>query len=229
MRKKFLIIGGVIAILIVMLCVLTGCGTEESTTGNSNEKNNKISNDTSYVGCYADLDGDGQADGIIYADLAVGKEGQYKNENGIYTVPTETNLKEYYIESENVAGGIKTITANLIAPVEGTTGNDRFYIMSLEDFDSSTYYWYQNAIRYSTEGYEIATSTSFGTGKSNTANMIEYWNNEKYGKTNDSDMWGKVQEEVKDGWFVPSAEEWATFGDALNVTKSNYANLGLKE
>ena len=37
-----------------------------------------ISQTESYVGNYADIDGDGNVDGVIYADLAVGGIGQWR-------------------------------------------------------------------------------------------------------------------------------------------------------
>ena len=50
--------------------------TEENTTGNNTtgggETATDTTNSTSYVGYYADIDGDGTVDGIIYADLAIG-------------------------------------------------------------------------------------------------------------------------------------------------------------
>ena len=36
-----------------------------------------ISSTASYVGCYADVDGNGSVDGVIYADLAIGGSGQW--------------------------------------------------------------------------------------------------------------------------------------------------------
>ena len=50
--------------------------TEENTTGNNTTGGGETATDTinstSYVGYYADVDGDGTVDGIIYADLAIG-------------------------------------------------------------------------------------------------------------------------------------------------------------
>ncbi len=43
----------------------------------------KISNSTSYVGYYADIDGDGTVDGIIYADLAIGGSGRWNNDSWV--------------------------------------------------------------------------------------------------------------------------------------------------
>ena len=43
------------------------------------ENSGVIEKTKSYVGYYADIDGDGTVDGIIYADLAVGGSGQWSN------------------------------------------------------------------------------------------------------------------------------------------------------
>ena len=62
------------------------------------------------------------------------------------------------------------------------------------------------------------TSKDFGSGKQNTANMIEAWNNKKYGEQDAQDIWGQVE----DGWFMPSITEWYVFKKAFNITYSNY-------
>lgn len=207
----------------------------------------------SYVGYYADLDPtDGKIDGIIYADLAVKKSGRWNNDNwSDYSYSAETDLKSYYISGEGVEGGFGDVVANVISPISGTTGNDRFYIMALEDFaqDSQKYfYWYYNA--YGKLKREVDTSyNDFGQGKKNTIDMINDWNNNTatYGAQTTAesgksyiDMWGAIQDgqynlvqnETDSGkWFIPSKAEWAAFGDFLytnlGVTTSNYGNYGL--
>lgn len=56
--------------------------------------------------------------------------------------------------------------------------------------------------------------------------MIISWNSSQYGPQNDNllctDVWGVIQEEVKNGWFVPSKSEWAAFGATFNITSGNY-------
>ena len=67
--------------------------------------------------------------------------------------------------------------------------------------------------------------------------MIAKWNSSAYGSQNDgsyTDMWGlsAVQSGTwngSSGWYVPSREEWAAFGDQLGITKSNYGNKGLAD
>ena len=188
---------------------------------------------TSYVGNYADTNGDGTADGIIFADLAVGGSGSWGGNGwGTYSIPIASNLKEYYISNENYRNSrFGNKSGKLIAPVEGTSGNDRFYIMALEDVGTKTCYWYYNA-----EGNLDKTVTSstndFGSGRENTEYVMNKWKNSSWGTQNSSDMCGDIQSQVSQGWFLPSKSEWAAFGDIatkkLGLTTSNYSNYGLK-
>ena len=178
----------------------------------------------SYVGYYADIEGDGTVDGIIYADLAKGNtgDGQWTNSDGNYTIPVKTNLKEYYISKKSYTDDFGT--KDVLTPVEGQSGkNDRFYIMALDDIDGSRHYWY-----YSAYGQmSIDTDTAFGTGKTNTQTMISQWNSNKYSPQNDNDMWKLIQTQASKGWFVPSKEEWSAFGEELEINSSNYTEKGL--
>ena len=110
--------------------------------------------------------------------------------------------------------------------------------MALDDVDNSEHSWYDAA--WNGNGmtdWESTTSTSFGSGKQNTKNMIAKWNSSAYGVQNDgnyTDMWGlsTVQSGTwngSSGWYVPSREEWAAFGDQLGITQSNYENKGLSD
>ena len=196
-----------------------------------------IDTDTEYIGYYADIDGDDTVDGIIYADLAVGKSGEWgKTNKREYSYATETGLKEYYISQSNYVGPFGT--KDVITVLEGSGGKDRFYVMALEDFNDGEgpyYTWYDAA--YDDGGqmddYATTTSTDFGTGKNNTETMIAKWNASDYGPQDDNenykDMWGAIQEEVEEGWFVPSISEWCAFGDNLNITEDNYVNYDLSD
>ena len=201
----------------------------------------KISKNTSYVGYYADIDADGTVDGVIYADLAVGNQGsgQWNNSNGTYyTIPTVTEgLKDYYISKTNYKANEGFGTKDVISPTG--TGKDRFYIMALTDIDgkrNGTYYDWYNAAYGKMSDYAATTSRDFGKGKSNTTTMITKWNAPAYGAQNNcsdhKDMWGQIQEEVKNGWFVPSRAEWSAFGGELGISKDSsnekyYGNFGL--
>ena len=107
--------------------------------------------------------------------------------------------------------------------------------MALDDADTKTHYWYYSAYGKMND-YASTTSTSFGSGKQNTKNMIAKWNSSGYGSQTTSgsypDMWGlsAVQSGTwngASGWYVPSREEWAAFGGQLGITQSNYGNKGL--
>ena len=191
-----------------------------------------ISETESYVGYYADIEGDGTVDGVIYADLAVGNtgDGQWTDSSGNYTIPTKTNLKDYYIIQEEYTDDFET--KPVLAPVKGTSEKeDRFYVMALDDFDTSTHYWYKNANGKMSDYYKT-TSGDFGKGKDNTDAMIKKWisaDNGGYGAQDKNDMWGLIQEKVKDGWFVPSRGEWSAFAEELKITGTNYVNCKLSD
>ena len=113
--------------------------------------------------------------------------------------------------------------------MEETSGNDRFYVMALEDINSGTYYcWYDAA--YGKLDKTVASSVNdFGRGRENTEYVNEKWNDPSlpWGAHNDNssydDMWEVIQEEIADGWFVPSKSEWSSFGAAFEITSSNYS------
>ena len=118
--------------------------------------------------------------------------------------------------------------------MEETSGNERFYVMELEDIDSSTHYWYNSAdgnldgsYNVSTTANDFAVAGAEPTGRLNTERMIASWNSSQYGAQNANDIWGLIQDEVADGWFVPSKSEWAAFGAAFEITSSNYPTFGL--
>ena len=164
----------------------------------------------SYVGYYADVDGDGTVDGIIFADLLHGKTGQWENSNGKYTIPTieSTKVKSYKISQEdytNQLGGTSKILT-----LSGD-GNDRFYVMAFTNIGTGTY-----KLGFLMSG----TTTTFGSGKTNTQTLI--------GKADfNSSLKEQIQPKVNKGWFIPSKEEWSAFGGELGITKSNYSAKGL--
>lgn len=180
-----------------------------------------ISKTTSYVGSYVDIDDDESADGIIYADLCIGGSRQWKDSDGIYTIPKETNTKEYYIKEENYSNIFGT--RPLIATDDSSSRKERFYVMALNDIDSSMHYWYYNAYGKIYD-YSTITSVDFGAGKQNTQNMIDEWNNSSYGAQNSNDIWGLIQNEVNNGWFVPSRGELAAFIVELGISTQNYGD-----
>ncbi len=204
----------------------TGGSTEEPTPPEPEEP--PIDKVEPKVGYYADIDGDGTPDGVIYADLAVSKSGQWMGSDGTYSYTAKTNTKDYYISQTNYEGPFGT--KDVLTAIDGE-GEDRFYVMALEDFNTGTSYcWYDDAYG-NMDDYATATSLDFGTGKANTEAMIAKWNSSVYGAQNDDgtylDMWGAIQDKVAEGWFVPSRGEWGAFGDNLGITTDNYVNYGL--
>ena len=208
------------------------------------EPANKISNTESYVGYYADIDGDRTVDGVIYADLAIGGSGTWNNysfSNYEYSQKTE-GLKSYYVSSDSYTGFGNQWTKPVLTAINGSGTQDRFYVMALEEFNPETkYYWYSSA-NGKLDNTISEDTNDFGQGKTNTTTMIAEWNkgtSGKYGAQNDQDMWGVIQKTDNSGkkwnldkWFVPSKAEWSAFGDMtytkMGVTTRKYSNYGLK-
>ena len=184
-----------------------------------------ISPTESQVGKYIDINGDGIPEGVIFADLAVGGDKLWNGTpNTRYRYEKSSKeLKEY------VVVGTYTHALNgkreMLTPI--LDGEDRFYIMALNDVGKNEHCWYHKASFKGMLDYEKATSETFGSGKQNTLNMIEKWNKGNYGTQNSDDMWRLIQKQVDDGWFVPSIDEWAAFAGQLGITKSNYSSKGL--
>ena len=185
---------------------------------------------TSYIGYYADIDGDGTVDGVIFADLAFSKKGQWTNSRGVYSYSAKTNLKQYYVSQESYTDSTYGSKA-VISPVSGTTGNDRFYVMTLGTVAKG--YWYYNAKDNATA---IISATGegdndFGTGKSKTNTVMTAWKNKKYNQ-NSNDIWGQIQTQVENGWFVPSKSELSAYshnvgqigGDSWSSSLCNSSN-----
>ena len=179
----------------------------------------------SQIGKYVDINGDGIPEGVIFADLAVGGDKLWNGTpNTRYRYEKSSKeLKEY------VVVGTYTHALNgkreMLTPI--LDGEDRFYIMALNDVGKNEHCWYYKASFKGMLDYEKATSETFGSGKQNTLNMIEKWNKGNYGTQNSDDMWRLIQKQVDDGWFVPSIDEWAAFAGQLGITKSNYSSKGL--
>ena len=186
-------------------------GTKSANCTITVENYKKALETESYVGYYADIDGDGTVDGIIFADLLHGKTGQWGNSKGTYTIPTKesTKLKSYKVSQEdytNQLGG----TSKILTPSKDE--NDRFYIMALTDVGTSEY-------KLASSSSKSGTTSTFGSGKTNTQTLI--------GQDLDSSLKEKIQPKVNKGWFIPSKEEWSAFGEELGITKSNYSAKGL--
>ena len=199
---------------------------------------------------YADLDGDGTADGIIVADISKDSTDTttYKGGNPwgdsdgrfSYTKKETSELREY---SENTSYKYTNADGN---QVEGTlikctnnTGKPQYYVLSLADYDGNSHYWYQKASG-NMRDYSTFTSKDFGKGKENTEKMIERMKNHANYQYNyrepttgtNADIWNIIEDKVKEGWFVPSKAELAAFASYLNTSKTStdknyYVNYGL--
>lgn len=180
-----------------------------------------ISKSKSFVGHYVSLNGT-SIDGIIFADLAVGGSGEWYNSDGKYNIPTvPTNeLCDYYVCKEKYKANERFGEKSVITPMG--KGKKRFYVMALTDVDgtyqNTEYEWYGAAAG---KMKDIVTSTSFGSGEQNTAEMLKRWNSGYYGEKDvghengRDDIWGKIGDKVKEGWFVPSKEEFAAYAGEL--------------
>ena len=210
-------------------------GSDNPTSGPNGEP--LVSTTESQVGKYADIDGDGTVDGIIFADLLFGGSGiwndydvtdSWANKLGTYVISAidKKDSKAYYINQKKYANKLGG-TAEVLTPIGN--GNDRFYIMSLNNL-SGTYDWY-NAAKGNMNDYATTTSQEFGKGKDNTTTMISKWESKAYGEQNTcadhKDIWGQIKSQANNGWFVPSRGEWAAFAGQLGITKSNYSSKGL--
>ena len=133
----------------ILYFTLSNAGNEgkASTTATTLEKAG-IPTTESCVGYYADVEGDGTVDGVIYTDLAIGGSGTWGNTYGSYTIEKATNSKEYYISEENHSGnfGIKPV----IAPKENVEGKNAWGALmtmsSVGNFSIS----YASSVRLST-------------------------------------------------------------------------------
>ena len=201
---------------------------------------------------YADIDGDGIADGIIVADISKDSTDTttYKGGNpwggddvwGSFSYKVTSGLREY---SENKsykytnADG-STVDGTLVK-CTNSTGTPMYYIISLANYDNNAHYWYKNAINMNDDS--TFTSKDFGKGKKNTEKMIDRMKNHSdksqysvdYGEATtgtNADIWNIIEDKVKEGWFVPSESEWAAFASYLNTSETStdtnyYENYGL--
>lgn len=179
----------------------------------------------SQIGKYVDINGDGIPEGVIFADLAIGADRLWNGTpNTRYRYEKSSKkLKEYVVVgtySHALNGKREMLTPIL-------DGEDRFYIMALQDVTQNEHYWYKNAFYKKMPDYEKTTLNVFGSGRQNTLNMMKKWTNEEYGKQDSLDIWNVIKEQVDNGWFIPSIDEWCAFTEQIGITESNYSSKGL--
>ena len=110
---------------------------QKSATYTATVKNPTFTADSG-VGYYADTDGDGTPDGIIFEDFSKADSGSWCYK-GDYSINEVTDLKEYYISEIGYKGPFGTKD---VLRAKSENGNNRFYVMALEDVDNNTYgYW----------------------------------------------------------------------------------------
>ena len=106
---------------------------EKTATYTVTVKNPTFTGDSG-VGYYADTDGDGTPDGIIFEDFKIGGSGSWGG--NYYKISTVTGLKEYYVSKTNYNGPFGT--KNVLS-ARGN-GNARFKVMALSDYSNSATY-----------------------------------------------------------------------------------------
>ena len=91
------------------------------------------------VGYYADVDGNGTVDGIIFVDLKNGASGEWGGKS--YSLSTVSGTKSYKVSQRNYNGpfGKKDVL------VANGSGNNRFYVMALSDYNNGQVYTFYNA------------------------------------------------------------------------------------
>lgn len=180
-----------------------------------NEYEKAFDNIKNYVGYYADVDGDGIADGVIYADLLVGNTNESWGNTKV-TIPREdsSKLKKYKVGNVKYYG---IFGANyLVTPEDlNASGENRFYVMSLNDIGENMD-WFVEKDNVNDATFD--TSSEFGKGKTNTE-----WLFDSYDKADEN-----MKNLVSKGWFIPSTNEWIAFGQELNINSTNYSSVGLK-
>ena len=123
---------------------------EKTATYTVTVKNPTFTGDSG-VGYYADTDGDGTPDGIIFEDFKKGGSGSWGGTS--YTVSTVTGLKEYYISQTNYKGPFGT--KNVLS-ARGS-GNARFNVMALSDYNNSEAYNFSNAREITSGEWRVPT------------------------------------------------------------------------
>lgn len=107
--------------------------TEKTATYSVTIKSSEFTEESG-VGYYADVDNDGTVDGIIFADRKKGASDSWGSSGyGSYSISTVSDIKGYYVSQESYNGpfGAKKVLAT-----KETSGNERFYVMNLKDYNT---------------------------------------------------------------------------------------------
>ena len=187
-----------------------------------------ISIETDCIRYYADVNGDKEPDGIIYVDKANTTSGAWLGTYSYTITNVTTGLKDYYICKESHTTE-QFGTAPVLAPVPKSKGEERFYVMALEDLNGGqNYCWYDAAASSELQDLSEFSSMEVGSGRINSSSIIEKWNKEQFGKKNNNQEYLDVWGHVCNGWFVPSVKEWLAFAVAIGVTPSNLETMHMQ-
>ena len=93
------------------------------------------------IGYYADVDGDGTVDGIIFADFKRGASSNAWGGYG-YGITKVSSTKNYYISQSNYDGPFGT--KNVLSATG--SGNNRFDVMQLSDYNNGIKYEHEKAV-----------------------------------------------------------------------------------
>ena len=133
--------------------------------------------ENSGVGYYADVDGNGTVDGIIFEDFKIGGSGEWgNNEWGSYEIQKVSNTKNYCISQKNYNGPFGT--KSVLVPVG--SGNARFYVMALSDYNNGASYTFSSIAGLTSGGWSLPDRNEWAAfGKE--LNIDMYSDYSKYG------------------------------------------------
>ena len=156
---------------------------------------------SSGVGYYADVDGNGTVDGVIFVDRKNGASGSWGSINGDYSIDTITGMKQYYVSKKNYSG--KFGTKDVLSPMG--SGNARFYAMALNDVSSSTY-TYEDAQKQESNGWYVPSRNVWAAFGGQL--KVERNNYNSYGLK--SDYWTSTLKEGATGsaWSIGFNADW---------------------
>ena len=163
------------------------------------------------VGYYADVDGNGTVDGIIFADFKYGGSGSWGGTD--YTISTVTGLKEYYVSKTNYNGpfGIKDVLS-----ARGS-GNARFKVMALSDYNNSKVYTFNNATNITSGEWRVPTRIELATFGGQlgitTSNYSGYGLKERYWSSSDDSGKGRYYANFRTGKI------YAVYGSSTNYVR----------
>ena len=104
------------------------------------------------VGYYADVDGNGTVDGIIFEDFKVGGSGKWRGYS--YSIPTVSGTKNYYISQVEYRGPFGS--KGVLTP--NSSGNARFNVMALEDYNNGKLYSFATAKDITSGDWKTSTN-----------------------------------------------------------------------